>query len=92
MPPPKVEAGADAPTFVFERDRALKKFNVDNFVARSKVPPIDVPKRHPKKDPEEKLKERLATYHNVRKMRTDYKNYVRWYGTPSLTVPEEIKN
>lgn len=85
--PPKV----DEPTtvFVFERDRALKKFNEDNYVIRSKIQPIDVPSRKPK-DPSEKLKERLNTYHNVRKMRTDYKNYVRWYGVPSFDVPNEI--
>lgn len=89
--PPKVEADPVV-EFVFEKDRMIKKFNVDNYVARSRVEALDVP-RIPVKDPAEKLKERLATYHNVRKMRTDYKNYVRWYGTPSsLTVPEEIKN
>lgn len=87
--PPKVEA--TPAVFVFERDRALKKFNEECYTTRAKIQPIDVPRR-PKKDPVEKLKERLTTYHNVRKMRTDYKNYVRWYGTPSLTVPDEIKN
>lgn len=79
----------EEPFFVFERDRALKRINEDNYVARSKIQPIDVPKR-PKKDPSEKLKERLNTYRNVRKMRTDYKNYVKWYGTPSFEVPAEI--
>jgi hypothetical protein len=92
-PTPKVVVADSEPIFVFEKDRMIKKFNVDNFVMRSKIPPIDVPKRPPKKSPEEKLKERLATYHNVRKMRTDYKNYVRWYGEPpssSMNVPVEI--
>jgi hypothetical protein len=96
MPPKetvKVEAEVDAPIFVFERDRMLKKFHVDNYVMRSKIQPIDVPKRLPKKSPEEKLKERLSTYHNVRKMRTDYKNYIRKYGEPSsVSVPVEIAN
>lgn len=40
----------------------------------------------PPQDPLEKLKRRIATYHNVRKMRTDYKNYTRKYGP----VPSEI--
>jgi hypothetical protein len=95
MPTPKVqvESGADTIGFVFEKDRMIKKFNVDNYVMRSKIQPIDVPKRPPKKNPVEKLKERLATYHNLHKMRTDYKNYVRWYGEPSFsfTVPEIVK-
>lgn len=42
------------------------------------------------KDPTEKLKERLNTYKNVRKMKTEYKNYVKKYGTPSFYVPEEL--
>jgi hypothetical protein len=89
-PPPKVVV-VEEPVFVFEKDRMIKKFNVDNYVMRSKIQPIDVPKRPPKKNPEEKLKERLNTYHNVLKMRTDYKNYVRWYGEPSFGVPEIVK-
>jgi hypothetical protein len=93
MSPKVVATESDAPVFVFEKDRMLKKFNVDNFIMRSKIQPIDVPKRPPKKNPEEKLKERLETYHNLRKMRTDYKNYVRWYGEPSssVSVPEIVK-
>ena len=86
MAPPKVVATeSDAPVFVFEKDRMIKKFNVDNYVARAKIQPIDVPRRS-QKNPEEKLKERLATYHNVRKMRTDYKNYLRWYGEPPKDI------
>lgn len=90
--PPKVQAESDAPVFVFERDRMIQKFHFDNYVTRSKIQHIDVPRR-PKKNPEEKLKERLSTYHNVRKMRTDYKNYIRTYGEPSFsfTVPEIVK-
>lgn len=42
------------------------------------------------KDPTEKLKERLNTYKNVRKMKTEYKNYVKKYGPPSFYVPEEL--
>jgi hypothetical protein len=90
--PPKAATSTETDTvFVFEKDRALKKFNEDNYVLRSKIQPGDVPRR-PQKNPEDKLKERLNTYHNVRKMRTDYKNYVRWYGKPSFDVPEKIKN
>jgi hypothetical protein len=89
--PPKVATQAETTVFVFERDRMLQKFNVDNFVTRSKVQPIEVPLRKSTKDPAQKLKERLDTYHNVRKMRTDYKNYVKIYGTPEFGVPEEIK-
>jgi hypothetical protein len=85
MAQPKVDETPE-PIFVFEKDRMIKKFNVDNYVTRAKIPPIDVPKRPPKKSPEEKLRERLATYHNVRKMRTDYKNYVRWYGEPPKDI------
>ncbi len=87
--PPKVTETVSEPVFIFEKDRMLKKFNEENYVIRSKIQPIDVPRRK-SKDPAEKLKERLETYHNVRKMRTDYKNYVRWYGTPSFDVPKEI--
>jgi hypothetical protein len=94
--PPKEEAKkttTEAPVFVFERDRALKKFNEENFVARSKIieNAVKVPVK-PHRDPAEKLKDRLATYHNTKKMRTDYKNYVRLYGEPSFEVPEYIKN
>jgi len=93
MTPKKQEEEEEAPVvFVFEKDRMIKKFNVDNYVTRAKIQPIDVPRRLSQKSPEEKLKERLATYHNVRKMRTDYKNYVRWYGEPSssVSVPAEV--
>lgn len=87
--PPKAVAVEEPQQFVFERDRMIKKFNDENYVARSKIKPIDVPHR-PKKDPSEKLKERLNTYRNIRRMRTDYKNYVKSYGTPSFYVPEEL--
>lgn len=86
--PPKVEEEPTA-VFVFERDRMIKKFNEENYEMRSKVKPIDVPRR-PTKDPAEKLKERLNTYRNLKKMKTDYKNYVHRYGTPSFYVPEEL--
>lgn len=89
MPPKKAEE-AEEPLFVFEKDRMIKKFHVDNYIARQNVPCIDVPIR-PKKDPAEKLKERLDTYHNLRKMKTEYKNYVHRYGTPPFYVPENIK-
>lgn len=85
--PPKKEEEPEAPIFVFERDRALKKFSEDNYVARQKIMESakHVPVRPPQ-DPLKKLKERLDTYHNVRKMRTDYKNYMRKYGEPPFTV------
>jgi hypothetical protein len=41
-------------------------------------------------DPHVKLLERVSTYKNVRKMRTDYKNYIRKYGQPEFGVPSEI--
>jgi hypothetical protein len=89
--PPKAEESA--PVFVFERDRALKKFNEEYYTTRQKIMEscVKIPVR-PSKDPAEKLKERLNTYKNVRKMRTDYKNYVRWYGVPpsSISVPVEV--
>ena len=92
MPPKVVAEETPAVVFVFEKDRMLKKFNEDNFVLRQKI--MEEGSKHvpvrPTKNPEEKLKERLASYHNVRKMRTDYKNYVRWYGKPSFDVPVEI--
>lgn len=90
--PPKVQAESvtESPVFVFECDRMIQKFHVDNYVMRSKIQPIEVAKRSTK-DPADKLKERLATYHNTKKMRTDYKNYIRWYGEPSFSVPDEIK-
>jgi hypothetical protein len=85
MPPKVQEAVEVEPTFVFERDRMIKKFNDDNFVLRQKIQPIDVP-RQPSKDPAKKLKERLDTYNNLRKMKTDYKNYIRKYGEPPFSV------
>lgn len=86
--PPKAVA-EPVTDFVFEKDRIIKKFNVDNYIMRSNIKPIDVPRR-PQKDPLEKLKERINTYRNLRKMKTDYKNYVHRYGSPSFYVPEEI--
>ena len=89
MPPKKEEEEAPA-AFVFERDRSLNKFNEECYTTRSKIQPVDVPREKPK-DPAKKLKDRLETYHNIYKMRTDYKNYVRRYGEPLFTVPDEIK-
>lgn len=92
--PPKVEASSSAKAesvefVVLDKDRMIKKFNQDNYVERSKIKPIDVPVRT-QKDPTEKLKERMNTYKNLRKMQTDYKNYVKRHGNPSFYVPEEI--
>ena len=88
--PPKVEASS-TPEFVFEKDRMIKKFNEDNYVTRQKIMETSKHMTVKKpKDPTEKLKERIATYHNLRKMRTDYKNYVKRYGTPSFYVPEKL--
>ena len=39
-------------------------------------------------DPHRKLRERLSTYHNVRHMKTDYKNYVKTFGKPAFEVPD----
>lgn len=89
--PPKVEAVV-AEVFVFEKDRMLKKFNEDNYVTRQKImeeKSLYVPPR-PTKDPSDKLKERINTYTNLNKMRTDYKNYVKRHGNPSFYVPEEL--
>lgn len=41
-------------------------------------------------DPHRKLRERMSTYHNLRRMRTDYKNYVKRFGTPDFEVPSKI--
>lgn len=38
-------------------------------------------------DPHRKLRERLNTYHNIRRMKTEYKNYVKKFGTPAFEVP-----
>lgn len=87
--PPKAAGAEPVVEFIFEKDRMIRKFNVDNYVTRSKVEALDVPRR-PVKEPSEKLKERLNTYRNIRRMRTDYKNYVHKYGTPNFYVPEEL--
>lgn len=89
--PPKVQV-EEPVLFVFERDRMLKKFFYDNYTTRQKImeKSVKVPVKSPQ-DPTKKLKERLETYCNVRKMRTDYKNYVRWYGQPPFDVPTELK-
>lgn len=42
------------------------------------------------KDPLEKLKRRLETYHNIRKMKTDCKNYIRKYGEPPSEISRKI--
>lgn len=88
--PPKVET-QPAVEFVFEKDRMIKKFNEDNYIVRQKIMETSkyVTVKKPK-DPTEKLKERMNTYHNLRKMQTDYKNYVKRHGNPSFYVPEEI--
>lgn len=94
--PPKVEASSSAKAesvefVVLDKDRMIKKFNQDNYIARQKI--METSKHVPvrtQKDPTEKLKERMNTYKNLRKMQTDYKNYVKRYGNPSFYVPEEI--
>lgn len=94
--PPKVEASSSAKAesveFVFEKDRMIKKFNEDIYIVRQKI--METCSKHvlvkTPKDPTEKLKERINTYHNLRKMKTDYKNYVKRYGNPSFYVPEEL--
>lgn len=52
---------------------------------------VHVPPRKPR-DPLKKLKRRIATYHNLRHMRTDYKNYVRLHGEPPFPVPSKISS
>jgi hypothetical protein len=76
---------------IFDKSQAIKKMFEENEVQRNKAMETSklVVVRTPK-DPTDKLKERLATYRNVRKMRTDYKNYVKRYGQPSFYVPEEL--
>lgn len=88
MPPKAVEAETE---IFFDRAQAIKKMFEENEVRRNKAMETSklVAVRTPK-DPTDKLKERLATYRNVRKMRTDYKNYVKRYGQPSFYVPEEL--
>ena len=89
--PPKVEATAETETIIFDKAQAIKKMFEENAIRRNKA--METSKTvvvRSAKDPTEKLKERLATYCNVRKMRTDYKNYVKKYGTPSFYVPEEL--
>lgn len=96
MPPKPEETSAKAESsakaeFVFEKDRMIKKFNEDNYIMRQKI--IETSKHVPvklPKDPTEKLKERISTYKNLRKMQTEYKNYVKRHGNPSFYVPEEI--
>ena len=88
--PPKVEAVAEV--FVFEKDRMMNKFNVENYTTRQRLmeeKSFYVPPR-PIKNPADKLKERLHTYKNIRKMKTDYKNYVKKFGPPQFYVPEEL--
>lgn len=92
MPQPKaVAATTEVATEFFDRAQAIKKMFEENSVRRNKAMESSkhVVVRTPK-DPTEKLKERLETYKNVRNMRTDYKNYVKRYGTPSFYVPEEL--
>ncbi len=88
MPP---KAAAETETIIFDKTQAIKKMFEENAIRRNKAMEsskmVVVPSP---KDQTEKLKERLGTYRNVRKMRTDYKNYVKKYGTPSFYVPEEL--
>jgi hypothetical protein len=74
-----------------------KRQTYENIEARRDTLKLDALSRsvkvevRPKRDPIEKLFERLNTYHNIRRMRTEYKNYVRAFGVPaSLDVPSEI--
>lgn len=92
MPPKKAEEAPSTEVFVFEKDRSIRKMYEESYVTRNKIMETKcvTVKPRPKKDPAEKLKERIATYKNLRKMRTDYKNFVKYNGgvPPSFYVPE----
>lgn len=64
---------------------ADREIRTQEVLKTCKVVPV-----RPAQDPSRKLADRIATYHNLRKMRTDYKNYVKKYGQPEFSVPSEI--
>jgi hypothetical protein len=59
------------------KQRVLEKCQV--VAVRPCPSPVDV------------LRRRMETYKNVRRARTDYKNYTRRYGKPPFNVPSEIE-
>lgn len=77
--------------FTLDKYTRMEKIVLENEQRRNTVMEtsriVNVPDP---KDPAFKLKERLATYKNVRKMKTDYKNYVKKFGEPSFYVPEDL--
>ena len=91
MPPKASNTAVETDVIIFDKAQAIKKMFEENAIRRNKAMETSklVVVRTPK-DPTEKLKERLATYKNLRKMKTDYKNYVKRYGQPSFYVPEEL--
>lgn len=90
MPPNVIEEETTPTEIFFDRAKAIKKMFEENEIMRNKAMASSKHIFLKTKDPVDKIKERLATYKNIKKMRTDYKNYVKQHGTPSFYVPEEL--
>ena len=75
----------------WDRKGAYEKItNIRDSRTQAALEKCTVVPMRPPQNPLSKLQDRLNTYHNIRHMRTDYKNYVRKYGTPQIEVPSEI--
>ena len=94
--PPKV-AEDEPKKFVVEYDGfdGNKKFDqVDrqrDLYKQSVLAKCQVVPMRTVRSPVDVMRRRMATYKNVRKARTDYKNYIKRHGEPPFEVPCEIK-
>ncbi len=90
--PTKVAVSADE---WLDTNKKIRELEFKRAAQRTKaqLKGATVPPPQPPKDPRKKIIERLKTYHNVRRMRTDYKNYVRLHGElTDVSVPSEISS
>ncbi len=100
--PPKAAAAEEKPTKVVvvaeewaDTNKKIRELEYKRAAQRTKalLKGATVPQPQPPKDPRKKIIERLKTYHNVRRMRTDYKNYIRLHGElTGVRVPSEISS
>ncbi len=92
--PPKVEEAPKKVVIEYDGFDGRKKFEQverqRDLYKQSVLDKCQVVAVRPGPSPVDILRRRMATYKNVRRARTDYKNYVRHHGTPPFKVPSEI--
>jgi hypothetical protein len=92
--PPKVEEESKKVVVQYDGFDGRKKFEqVDkqrDMHKQSVLAKCQVVAVRPGPSPVDVLFRKMNTYKNLRKARTDYKNYMRRYGKPSFEVPSEI--